>query len=91
VSAGPLKVMIMGAPAAGKGTQCEKIVHKVRKLHSRCPARCPLRCQPPPFAPMRQPAVNANPDARQTSPSTQCISLVRHARMHKHKLAPSHG
>ena len=28
-SATPLKVMIMGAPAAGKGTQCEKIVEKV--------------------------------------------------------------
>jgi pantothenate kinase len=26
----PLKVMIAGAPAAGKGTQCEKIVKKVR-------------------------------------------------------------
>jgi hypothetical protein len=25
-----LKVMIAGAPAAGKGTQCEKIVDKVR-------------------------------------------------------------
>ena len=25
----PLKVMIAGAPAAGKGTQCEKIVKKV--------------------------------------------------------------
>lgn len=40
VQAGPLKVMIMGAPAAGKGTQCEKIVHKVplccfQALHSR--------------------------------------------------------
>jgi adenylate kinase family enzyme len=29
VQAGPMRVMIMGAPAAGKGTQCEKIVHKV--------------------------------------------------------------
>ena len=27
--AGPMRVMIMGAPAAGKGTQCEKIVQKV--------------------------------------------------------------
>lgn len=26
----PLKVMIAGAPAAGKGTQCQKIVDKVR-------------------------------------------------------------
>lgn len=25
----PLKVMISGAPAAGKGTQCEKIVDRV--------------------------------------------------------------
>lgn len=32
VAAGPrpLKVMISGAPAAGKGTQCENIVKKVR-------------------------------------------------------------
>ena len=28
----PLKVMIAGAPAAGKGTQCEKIVQKARVL-----------------------------------------------------------
>ena len=27
----PLRVMIAGAPAAGKGTQCEKIVKKVRR------------------------------------------------------------
>lgn len=26
----PLKVMISGAPASGKGTQCEVIVQKVR-------------------------------------------------------------
>lgn len=26
----PLKVMISGAPASGKGTQCEMIVRKVR-------------------------------------------------------------
>jgi adenylate kinase len=26
----PLKVMISGAPASGKGTQCELIVQKVR-------------------------------------------------------------
>lgn len=26
----PLKVMISGAPASGKGTQCEMIVQKVR-------------------------------------------------------------
>ena len=31
-SAHPLKVMIAGAPAAGKGTQCEKIVKKVRNV-----------------------------------------------------------
>lgn len=30
----PLKVMIAGAPAAGKGTQCEKIVKKVRCCHA---------------------------------------------------------
>ncbi len=29
VEAAPLKVMIAGAPAAGKGTQCQKIVDKV--------------------------------------------------------------
>lgn len=28
----PLKVMISGAPAAGKGTQCAKIVEKVQAL-----------------------------------------------------------
>lgn len=33
VQAGPLKVMIMGAPAAGKGTQCEKIVRKHNLVH----------------------------------------------------------
>ncbi len=27
----PLRVMIAGAPAAGKGTQCVKIVEKVRR------------------------------------------------------------
>lgn len=30
----PLKVMIAGAPAAGKGTQCQKIVDKVRDCQS---------------------------------------------------------
>lgn len=30
----PLKVMISGAPASGKGTQCELIVHKVNKCTS---------------------------------------------------------
>lgn len=29
----PLKVMISGAPASGKGTQCELIVQKVAKLN----------------------------------------------------------
>lgn len=29
MAADPLKVMIAGAPAAGKGTQCAKIVEKV--------------------------------------------------------------
>ena len=28
---GPLKVMISGPPAAGKGTQCERIVKKVKR------------------------------------------------------------
>lgn len=28
----PLKVMISGAPASGKGTQCELIVKKVSQL-----------------------------------------------------------
>ena len=27
---GQMKIMISGAPAAGKGTQCEKIVEKVK-------------------------------------------------------------
>ncbi|KAF5837405.1 adenylate kinase-domain-containing protein, partial [Dunaliella salina] len=29
----PLKVMISGAPAAGKGTQCEKIVDRYNLIH----------------------------------------------------------
>lgn len=28
----PLKIMISGAPASGKGTQCELITHKVSLL-----------------------------------------------------------
>ena len=31
-AAKPLRVMIAGAPAAGKGTQCAKIVEKVSRL-----------------------------------------------------------
>jgi hypothetical protein len=34
VNAGPLKVMIAGAPAAGKGTQCAKIVDKAGEAAS---------------------------------------------------------
>lgn len=32
----PLRVMIAGAPAAGKGTQCAKIVEKVRHGCKHC-------------------------------------------------------
>lgn len=45
----PLRVMIAGAPAAGKGTQCEKIVEKVSaepaKRRRRCSDSC-CRCRP---------------------------------------------
>mmetsp|Transcript_8397 Transcript_8397/g.20943 ORF Transcript_8397/g.20943 Transcript_8397/m.20943 type:complete len:265 (-) Transcript_8397:228-1022(-) len=33
VSAGPMKVMIAGAPAAGKGTQCARILEKYNLVH----------------------------------------------------------
>ena len=33
VAAGPKRVMIAGAPASGKGTQCELIVEKYGLLH----------------------------------------------------------
>lgn len=32
----PLKVMISGAPAAGKGTQCAKIIQKARPWAACC-------------------------------------------------------
>ena len=35
----PLRVMIAGPPAAGKGTQCERIVKKVRAISLASPAQ----------------------------------------------------